>query len=175
MLFVLADYLIAMAVTELAKMKVQEQLAEDWPDPILDTSSSNDDDDDKTLKGATIEAEDEAFKPITNDKPYEDPLLDKSFIAKDVTKPIDELIVPEEIGAMYLLNPLSIIACMAQSTQVFSSMGAALAFMYASKGNLRLSMFCLALGAYLSIYPVILVAPCIMLLEKSTHQSVSFL
>jgi hypothetical protein len=163
--FVFADYIIAHCISSLAFIKVEEQKKEIWPEFKEATE------DDKYV-GETNEEEDEACLPFIPKKPYDDPLEDKNLIPKDPTIPIDYVVVPKDIGSLYLLNPLSIIACVAQSTQIYSNLGMALALYFASKGKVRPAMFALACAAYLSMYPMILVAPCVLLHHRLSSSSV---
>jgi hypothetical protein len=119
--------------------------------------------DDTKFVATTNEMEDDACRPFIPKKQFEDPLERKDLLPVDPTVPIDFLVVPKDIGSMYLLNPLSIIACLAQSTQIYANLGMALALYYASKQQIRKSTFFLSIAAYLGLYPFILVAPCILL------------
>lgn len=159
------DYIISNALCTLAIFKVKEQQEENWPEPVI----ANEDD---QFVGEYDEVAERKMIPKIQKVPFVDPLEDPTLISKDPTKPIDQLIVPEDIGSMYLLNPLSIMSCVAQSSQIFSNMGVALALMYASKGNRIFSMFWLAFATYFSLYPIFLVAPCVLLIEKSSQESV---
>jgi hypothetical protein len=165
--FVFADYLIAHCVSSLAYIKVEEQKQEIWPEVREATE------DDKFV-GETDDKEDESCLPFIPKKPYDDPLEDKKLIPKDPTIPIDYIVVPKDIGSLYLLNPLSIIACVAQNTQIYSNLGMALALYFASKGKIRPAMFSLACASYLSMYPIILVAPCVLLHSRQATSPVIF-
>jgi hypothetical protein len=159
------DYTISNALCTLATFKVKEQQEENWPEPVTANDA------DKFVGEYDEDAEREMI-PTIKKAPFIDPLEDPTLISNDPTKPIDQLIVPTDIGSMYLLNPLSIMSCVAQSSQIFSNMGVALALMYASKGSRVFSMFWLAFASYFSLYPMFLVAPCVLLIEKSTQESV---
>ncbi|RKO89804.1 GPI transamidase subunit PIG-U, partial [Blyttiomyces helicus] len=81
--------------------------------------------------------------------------------------PADYTLVPSDIGTLYLLNPYSIITCLAQSTLVFSTLSVVMGIRYAIEGNRNLSMLCIAVAAHLSFYPLMMVAPCVMLLVQA--------
>jgi GPI-anchor transamidase subunit U len=165
--FIFADYLIAICISSLATIKVKEQEVETWPEVV-----AANDDDDTTFVATTNEEEDEVCKPKIPKRLYDDPLERKDLIPADPTVPVDFFIVPSDIGTMYLLNPLSIIACVAQSTQIYGNLAMALSLYFASKGKVRFSTFSLALASYLGLYPAILVAPCVLLHHQYSKQSV---
>ncbi|XP_013381827.1 phosphatidylinositol glycan anchor biosynthesis class U protein [Lingula anatina] len=61
----------------------------------------------------------------------------------------------------YLFNPYTIATCLAKSTAVFNNLAMAgtLLFSIKARPNRRVAMFCLAIAAYQSLYPVMLLAP----------------
>ncbi|KAL8686997.1 MAG: hypothetical protein Q9218_006707 [Villophora microphyllina] len=67
------------------------------------------------------------------------------------------------VGAAYLFNPFTIATCLARSTSVFSN--CAILYAIASAVNHRpaKSMLALALAAYFSLYPALLLPPLILL------------
>ncbi|KAJ3159262.1 hypothetical protein HDU86_001865 [Geranomyces michiganensis] len=90
----------------------------------------------------------------------------------DPTQPVDNILHPEDVGSMYLLNPYSIMTCLAQSTLVFTLLAMVAGLQYAIAGRRAISMMCLAIAAYLSLYPVMMVAPAILLLAQRSAISV---
>ncbi|KAJ3114512.1 hypothetical protein HK100_001646 [Physocladia obscura] len=89
----------------------------------------------------------------------------------DSTIPRDALLSPTLIAVIYLLNPLSIAACLSRSSLAFNSL-AVIAAIHAAVtcGNRVWSMFFLSLATYLSIYPVMLVLPCAIFVAPSNKQ-----
>ncbi|TPX58888.1 hypothetical protein PhCBS80983_g02848 [Powellomyces hirtus] len=90
----------------------------------------------------------------------------------DPTQPVDVILHPEDIGAMYLLNPYSIITCLSQSTLLFTLIAIVGGIQYAIKGNRNASMLFIAVAAYLSFYPAMMMAPAILLLSTQTSRPV---
>lgn len=114
-LFIVADYIVAYCLVQLAQYKLDHTIDVSWKDATLIPESDKDhhDEEDKdhndekdNMFGDLDEAEDQAYNAKISSKD------------KDPTKPIDIPIVPSDIGSMYLLNPLSIMTCLAQNTQV---------------------------------------------------------
>ena len=67
------------------------------------------------------------------------------------------------IGAAYLFNPLTIATCMGKPTSVFTNFAIILAVRMAiDRRNLN-AMLALALASYLSMYPILLIIPVILL------------
>ncbi|KAJ3177638.1 hypothetical protein HDU87_004391 [Geranomyces variabilis] len=84
----------------------------------------------------------------------------------DPTQPVDNVLHPEDVGSLYLLNPYSIMTCLAQSTLLFTLLAMVAGLQYAIAGKRAVSMMCLAIAAYLSLYPVMMVAPAVLLLAQ---------
>ncbi|KAJ3144902.1 hypothetical protein HDU89_007705 [Geranomyces variabilis] len=84
----------------------------------------------------------------------------------DPTQPVDNILHPDDIGSLYLLNPYSIMTCLAQSTLLFTLLAMVTGLQYAIAGKRAASMMCLAIAAYLSLYPVMMVAPAVLLLAQ---------
>jgi phosphatidylinositol glycan class U len=78
-------------------------------------------------------------------------------------KPID----PSTVAALYLLNPLTIVSCVAKSTLLFTNLSITMALLSALKQKSRPAMFWIALASYLSFYPAMLVPALILVLSKS--------
>ncbi|EGF81123.1 hypothetical protein BATDEDRAFT_16197 [Batrachochytrium dendrobatidis JAM81] len=78
-----------------------------------------------------------------------------------------------DVGSLYMLNPYAIITCIAQSTQLFSTLVVVAAIHFAIRGKLGLTVFLLATGAYLSVYPAVFFPLCMLLLATSIKTSVS--
>ena len=161
--FVLVDYIIATTLVEISKLRIDEQLSELWKEPTVANESDQD-------AAENLTDEDHEFDPPV--KPFKDPNVDTELVSKDITKPIDELIVPQNIGSIYILNPLAIISCFSLSTQLFSNLGAVLCLFFASKGYRRAAVFSLAWSCYQTVYPVLILAPTVLLLKKTTKESV---
>ncbi|KAI8907687.1 GPI transamidase subunit PIG-U [Powellomyces hirtus] len=81
-------------------------------------------------------------------------------------------LIDTDVGAMYLLNPYSIITCLSQSTLLFTLIAIVGGIQYAIKGNRNASMLFIAVAAYLSFYPAMMMAPAILLLSTQTSRPV---
>ena len=72
--------------------------------------------------------------------------------------------VPEVVALLYLFNPLTIGCSIARTTAQIDNMFVAAAAAAACSGRAYLSIFCLAIAAHLSVYPVLLLpAVCLLL------------
>ncbi|KAI8608305.1 GPI transamidase subunit PIG-U, partial [Chytriomyces sp. MP71] len=96
----------------------------------------------------------------------------KADILEDPTIPRDDPINPVLVGVAYLLNPLSIVTCLAKSTLLFNSAAVVAGVYFAVKGESVYSMFFLALATYLSVYPFMLVFPCGVLIASHSKSKV---
>ncbi|KAJ3022551.1 hypothetical protein HKX48_005869 [Thoreauomyces humboldtii] len=133
-------------------------------------------DDDKIVQGETVGPAIKILRPASDDP----------------TQPVDVLLHPENVGALYLMNPYSILACLALSSLVFTILAIAKGIEFATKGELpkhrqivsrglitsfragnrNASMLALAVAAYLSLYPAMLVAPATLLLAQHSGRPV---
>ena len=92
----------------------------------------------------------------------------------DTTLPIDSPFDPSDIGTIYLLNPYSIMICLAQSTQLVTSFCIVSSIYFAIRGKLNASSLFLAFGAYLTMYPILLIPPAILLISEHGQIPVIF-
>lgn len=73
------------------------------------------------------------------------------------------------IAAAYLLNPFTIVACLGRSTTAFTNAAIVQAISSAVQGRAVHTTLALALAAYLSMYPVLLLPPLLLLCwDRST-------
>lgn len=169
-LFIAADYLIANCLQALGDWKVLDQKDEIWPEATVikrvdsEIESDGEAEKDNTLIGEVDLEQEEASIPKRAEQAWKDPLADDSLVPNDPSKPIDIPFTHFDIGSMYLLNPLSIIACVAQSNQIFSNLSMALGLYFAMDGKRRASMLSISIGTYLSIYPCLIIGPCVLFL-----------
>ena len=70
------------------------------------------------------------------------------------------------IAAAYLFDPFSILSCLGRSTGIFTNTAIIQAVLYAQAGDGMRSMFALAMGTYLSMYPALLLPPTLLMLHK---------
>ncbi|KAJ3392779.1 hypothetical protein HDU84_003517 [Entophlyctis sp. JEL0112] len=87
--------------------------------------------------------------------------------SNDPTIPSDAPLDPKFVAAAYLVNPLSILTCLARSTLVFNSLAVVAAVFAATRGSRVASMFFLSFAAYLSVYPVMLILPFGLLIAQA--------
>jgi phosphatidylinositol glycan class U len=66
----------------------------------------------------------------------------------------------------YLFNPVMIASCVSMSTVIFNNLAIAIMLYFALRNNIILSMFGLAVAVYLTVYPVVLVVPIIVLFHQ---------
>ncbi|KAL8927924.1 MAG: hypothetical protein Q9172_001150 [Xanthocarpia lactea] len=74
------------------------------------------------------------------------------------------------VGAAFLFNPFTIATCLARSTSVFSSCAILYSIASAVERKPSKSMLALALAAYLSLYPALLLPPLILLCHDQTAE-----
>ncbi|CAG8909389.1 unnamed protein product [Penicillium egyptiacum] len=67
------------------------------------------------------------------------------------------------VAAWFLFNPLTIATCLARSTSVFTTSGILFAVSNAVSGNTINAMLALGFASYLSLYPVLLFIPLVLL------------
>ncbi|KAJ3325714.1 hypothetical protein HDV06_003484 [Boothiomyces sp. JEL0866] len=167
LLFLGADYLIAKALVQIAEFKVLEQNNEIWPDYIVAEEKKDDAEDSEPLDTVEIDEQEEKDSlPQIVKREWQDPNEDETLIPTDPTKPIDIPLVPSDIGSIYLFNPFSIITFLARNINIFTSLSIVYAILYALKGKRRLSMLCCAISSWLSLYPLVILAPCVFILKQ---------
>lgn len=76
--------------------------------------------------------------------------------------------------AIYLFNPFTIMACLGRSSQTFTNTAILQATSSAISGNMFGTLFALAFGTYLTIYPGLILPPLLLLLLQSRKQPVNF-
>jgi phosphatidylinositol glycan class U len=96
---------------------------------------------------------------------------DSDIVSKPKKIPLD----PEWISNLYLMNPLSIAACIGLSSGLFSNFFTLLALSGAIQNKPTRSMLSLALSTYLSFYPIVFLPICLVLLSKKRQASLMFL
>ncbi|KAJ3271164.1 hypothetical protein HDV01_007022 [Terramyces sp. JEL0728] len=185
-LFLFVDYLIAKALVQIAEFKVVEQNKDFWPDYVVDEKKAQDigetikanekqeavkeeeeqetEDNRDTVEIDQIE-EIDSLPPVVQ-REWKDPNEDETLIPTDPTRPIDIPLVPTDIGSIYLFNPFSIITFLSRSINIFTSLSIVYSILFALKGKRRLSMLCCAISCWLSLYPLVLLAPCIFILKQ---------
>ncbi|KAJ3067481.1 hypothetical protein HDU98_009299, partial [Podochytrium sp. JEL0797] len=84
----------------------------------------------------------------------------------DPTIPKDAPLSPRLVAAAFLLNPLSIATCMSLSTLPFNTFAVLASVYAATRGKRVYAMLCLSLAAYMTMYPVMLLLPCVLLLSS---------
>ncbi|KAI2622474.1 PIG-U-domain-containing protein [Hypoxylon sp. NC1633] len=75
------------------------------------------------------------------------------------------------VAALFLLNPFTIATCMARPTNVFTTCAIVHAIAQAIHGNPFTAMLALSFATYLSMYPVLLFPPLILLAYDRQHTS----
>ncbi|KAK5584662.1 hypothetical protein RB653_006278 [Dictyostelium firmibasis] len=73
--------------------------------------------------------------------------------------------LPNITAALYLFNPFTIFTCVGMSTINLTNLAIVLSLYYSLKGMIFQSIFSVAMASYLSIYPVILILPCTLILK----------
>lgn len=90
-------------------------------------------------------------------------LADNIRLSSPRFKPLDGTV----IAAAYLFNPFTIFSCLGQSTSVVTNAAVVQAVLSAHQGNAIRSMIALAFGAYLNMYPGLLLPPVLILFYRS--------
>ncbi|RWS15875.1 phosphatidylinositol glycan anchor biosynthesis class U protein-like protein [Dinothrombium tinctorium] len=72
-----------------------------------------------------------------------------------------------KVMIIYALSPYSILTCIAKSTSVFTNLLTSLLMLTASLNLRFLSCFLLALISYQTLYPIMLIVPLIMIIERN--------
>ncbi|KAM9958194.1 hypothetical protein ACTFIW_001054 [Dictyostelium discoideum] len=73
--------------------------------------------------------------------------------------------LPNITAALYLFNPFTIFTCIGMSTINLTNLAIVLSLYYSLKGMIFQSVFSVAMASYLSIYPVVLILPCALILK----------
>ncbi|KAI9912372.1 hypothetical protein PsorP6_006592 [Peronosclerospora sorghi] len=92
--------------------------------------------------------------------------------------PVSPLFTPENlpttVAFIYLMNPYSLASSLAMSTVSLTHLAILYSLLFASEGALVASMMCVAMGTYLSVYPIFLMLPILLLLRSiETDKTVS--
>ncbi|XP_008319495.3 phosphatidylinositol glycan anchor biosynthesis class U protein [Cynoglossus semilaevis] len=82
--------------------------------------------------------------------------------------------IPLKVAMFYLLNPFTILSCVARSTCCLNNAVIALFILSTIKGNLLLSAVFLSLATYQCLYPLVLVAPALLYLLQHQYIPVNF-
>ncbi|KAF9969432.1 hypothetical protein BGZ73_008221 [Actinomortierella ambigua] len=70
------------------------------------------------------------------------------------------------VASLYLYNPFTVASCVGQSTILFSNLAVVVSLWMGMRGNKSIAMFGVALAAYLSLYPIMLAIPVVLLLTQ---------
>ncbi|ETV83372.1 hypothetical protein, variant 1 [Aphanomyces astaci] len=85
--------------------------------------------------------------------------------------PVSSLLAPEMLpattAAMFLFNPYSVISSLALSTSLVTYASIVWSFSFAVQGLLVHAIVLLALATYLSVYPVVLVVPVLLMIHQA--------
>uniref|UniRef100_A0A3Q2CC41 Phosphatidylinositol glycan anchor biosynthesis, class U n=1 Tax=Cyprinodon variegatus TaxID=28743 RepID=A0A3Q2CC41_CYPVA len=87
-----------------------------------------------------------------------------------IRSPTEMFYIPLKVAMFYLLNPFTILSCVAKSTCGLNNAVLSLFLLSTIKGNMLLSAIFLCLATYQSIYPLTLCAPAMLYLMQ--HQYV---
>lgn len=87
----------------------------------------------------------------------------------NLSSPRFQKITGIEIMLAYLFNPFTIMSCLGCSTTILTNATILQAVASASQGNMFGSVFALATGTYLSIYPILLVPPLVLVYSKARN------
>ncbi|KAJ1978149.1 hypothetical protein H4R34_003315 [Dimargaris verticillata] len=81
---------------------------------------------------------------------------------------------PATVAALYLGNPLTILTCLAHSTLVFNTFAIVSCLRHSLQQRWTLAMAWLAVAAYLSFYPAMLIGPALLILGNARATTMSF-
>uniref|UniRef100_A0A7N5ZXW4 Phosphatidylinositol glycan anchor biosynthesis, class U n=1 Tax=Anabas testudineus TaxID=64144 RepID=A0A7N5ZXW4_ANATE len=91
-----------------------------------------------------------------------------------IRNPKEMYYIPLKVAMFYLLNPFTILSCVAKSTCGLNNAVIALFILSTIKGNILLSAIFLSLATYQSIYPLTLCAPALLYLMQRQYIPVNF-
>ncbi|XP_069025696.1 phosphatidylinositol glycan anchor biosynthesis class U protein isoform X2 [Embiotoca jacksoni] len=91
-----------------------------------------------------------------------------------IRSPKEMYYIPLKVAMFYLLNPFTILSCVAKSTCGLNNAVIALFILTTIKGNVLLSAIFLCLATYQSIYPLTLCAPALLYLMQRQYIPVNF-
>ncbi|TNM89227.1 hypothetical protein fugu_005482 [Takifugu bimaculatus] len=91
-----------------------------------------------------------------------------------IRTPKEMYYIPLKVATFYLLNPFTILSCVAKSTCALNNAVIALFFLATIKGNVLLSAIFLALATYQSIYPLSLCAPALLYFMQRQYIPVNY-
>ncbi|KAK2861598.1 hypothetical protein Q5P01_001131 [Channa striata] len=91
-----------------------------------------------------------------------------------IRSPREMYYIPLKVAMFYLLNPFTILSCVAKSTCGLNNTVIALFILCTIKGNVLLSAIFLSLATYQSIYPLTLCAPALLYLMQHQYIPVNF-
>ncbi|MEQ2204508.1 hypothetical protein XENOCAPTIV_014220 [Xenoophorus captivus] len=91
-----------------------------------------------------------------------------------IRSPKEMYYIPLKVAMFYLLNPFTILSCVAKSTCGLNNAVIALFVLTTIKGNVLLSAIFLCLATYQSIYPLTLCAPAMLYLMQHQYIPVNF-
>uniref|UniRef100_A0A3B4U321 Phosphatidylinositol glycan anchor biosynthesis, class U n=1 Tax=Seriola dumerili TaxID=41447 RepID=A0A3B4U321_SERDU len=91
-----------------------------------------------------------------------------------IRSPKEMYYIPLKVAMFYLLNPFTILSCVAKSTCGLNNAVIALFILSTIKGNVLLSAIFLSLATYQSIYPLTLCAPALLYLMQRQYIPVNF-
>ncbi|KAJ3031871.1 UNVERIFIED_CONTAM: hypothetical protein HDU68_011630 [Siphonaria sp. JEL0065] len=89
----------------------------------------------------------------------------------DETVPVDVDTDPMFVAAAFLLSPLSILTCLAKASLSLNSLAVLAAVFCATRANRVLTMLFLSLATYMTLYPVMLLLPCSVLIAQQRNAS----
>lgn len=98
-----------------------------------------------------------------------------SLIASRLSLSSPRFVKPDRtiLVAAYLFNPFTIMACLGRTSQIFTNAAILQAASSAIAGNMFGTVFALAFGTYLTIYPGLLLPPLLLLLLQARDQPVN--
>nr|XP_006819314.1 PREDICTED: phosphatidylinositol glycan anchor biosynthesis class U protein-like [Saccoglossus kowalevskii] len=82
--------------------------------------------------------------------------------------------IPDQVAALYLLNPYTIATCVAKSTILLNNLAITIAILYTLKGNRAISTLAIAIATYQSLYPAMLIAPCAVFLAQKDKLDIDY-
>ncbi|XP_070575617.1 phosphatidylinositol glycan anchor biosynthesis class U protein-like [Ptychodera flava] len=82
--------------------------------------------------------------------------------------------LPDQVAALYLLNPYTIATCVGKSTILLNNLAMALALLYTLKGHRAISTLAIAVATYQSFYPGMLIVPCAMYLAQKNKMDFDY-
>ncbi|OUM64729.1 hypothetical protein PIROE2DRAFT_20449 [Piromyces sp. E2] len=153
LIYTACDGLIAYYLYHISIYRKQNQLSLYWVKSAPENNFSTE------TENAVIDSDSEQELKA----PPKSPIRKNSKLFKDISsqRPVDILLNPLLVSAIYLINPFTILSCLSKSTTIFNNLTYILAIHFAIK----------TLSSYLSFYSFVIIGPCILFMIENKNDN----